>query len=77
VARAGNTGISAFIDIKGNVISKTEWWTQGYLKGELIPETRLTFFTKHGDWLLKTGVAAFMLSLIYFTGILLYRKYRK
>ncbi len=77
VARAGNTGISAFIDIKGNVISKTEWWTQGYLKGELIPETRLTFYTKHGDWLLKIGVVIFLLSMIYFSGLLLYRKYKR
>jgi apolipoprotein N-acyltransferase len=68
VARSANTGISAFIDIRGNVISKTGWWTQSCLKGELVPETRLTFYTKYGDWILKLGALTAVCCFLYFSG---------
>jgi apolipoprotein N-acyltransferase len=56
VARSGNTGISAFIDFKGKIISRTEWWKETSLKGSLIPENRITPYVKYGDWLLKCGI---------------------
>jgi apolipoprotein N-acyltransferase len=56
VARSGNTGISAFIDLRGKVISKTQWWTDATLTGKLIPETRITPYVKYGDWLLESGI---------------------
>ncbi len=64
VARSGNTGISAFIDLKGKVISKSEWWTEATLKGSLIPETRITLYVKYGDWLLKCGILSAIIVLI-------------
>ena len=78
VARAGNTGISAFIDFKGIVISKTEWWTETILKGTLIPETRITLYVKYGDYILKSGTFSTLIVLIFvFIGIPLYKKYSK
>jgi apolipoprotein N-acyltransferase len=76
VARAGNTGISALIDIKGNVISKTDWWTEATLKGILTPESRITPYVKYGDWLLKSGAfSAFTILLIAFIGVPFLKKY--
>jgi apolipoprotein N-acyltransferase len=67
VARSGNTGISAFIDLKGKIISKSEWWTEAAMKGTLIPETRMTPYVKYGDWLLKCAtVSAIIILLIVF-----------
>ena len=78
VARAGNTGISAFIDIRGRVISKTEWWTEAILKGTLTPETRITLYVKYGDWLLKFGTfSALIVLLIVFIVVPLLKKYSK
>ena len=78
VARCGNTGISAFIDLKGRVISKTEWWTEATLKGNLTPETRLTPYVRYGDWLLKIGAfSALIVLFIVFPGYLLQKKYKK
>lgn len=78
VARAGNTGISAFIDFKGRVISKTEWWTEDTLKGTLTPETRITPYVKYGDWLLKFGTfSAMIVLLIVFIVEPLFKKYSK
>jgi apolipoprotein N-acyltransferase len=68
VARAGNTGISAFIDLKGDIISRTGWWKEATLKGTLVPEKRITPYVKFGDWLLKCGlICAVLTVLIVFT----------
>ena len=52
VARAANTGISCFIDIRGKIIQKTEWWTPATLSGRIVPETRITPYVKYGDYLM-------------------------
>ena len=36
VVRAGNTGVSCIINIKGIRTKETKWWTQAVLKGEII-----------------------------------------
>jgi apolipoprotein N-acyltransferase len=56
VARAANTGISCFIDIKGRRTQETGWWTAGTIRGEIEPETRITPYVKYGDYLLKISV---------------------
>jgi apolipoprotein N-acyltransferase len=53
IARDGNTGISCIIDIRGNITKQTQWWSQTVLKGEIIPETRITPYVKYGDWLMR------------------------
>ncbi len=62
VARSANTGISGFIDPKGNVISKSEWWQEAVLKETVILNTDETFYVMYGDFLGKTGL---MLSVLY------------
>ena len=62
VARAANTGISGFIDAKGNVISHSEWWVEDALKATLVLNNDETIYVKYGDYLGKT---ALMLSLLY------------
>ncbi len=52
IARAANTGVSCLIDIRGKRTLETAWWTKAVLKGEIIPETRITFYVRHGDYIL-------------------------
>jgi apolipoprotein N-acyltransferase len=65
VARAANTGISCFTDIRVKRLSATQWWTPAVIKGEIIPETRITPYVRFGDYLLKISVAVSLLILIY------------
>ena len=44
IARCGNTGISCFIDRRGEIISQTGWWTRGTLVGEVHLSTEQTAF---------------------------------
>jgi apolipoprotein N-acyltransferase len=49
--RVANTGISAIIDAKGKVVSRTPWWEKTTLKGEIHLHRGQSFFARHGDYL--------------------------
>jgi apolipoprotein N-acyltransferase len=51
VARSANTGISAFINQKGDVVKKTKWWTADAINQEINLNEDLTFYVKTGDYL--------------------------
>jgi apolipoprotein N-acyltransferase len=70
VARSANTGISCIIDIKGNRTHESGWWSQAVIKGELRPESRMTFYSKHGDYLLHVSLfISVLILLIIFVAI--------
>lgn len=49
IARSANTGTSCFIDIKGRITQPTKYGEAIAIKGNIIPETRMTFYSKFGD----------------------------
>ena len=49
IARSANTGISAFINQRGDILQQTGWWERGYLAGTLNLNEEKTIFTVHGD----------------------------
>jgi len=62
IARSANTGISCFINQRGDVIQPTKWWTEAAIKGEININEKLTFYVKYGDYIAR--VAAFMSAVI-------------
>lgn len=67
VARAANTGISAFIDQRGTIVQRTKWWMPGTLKQDINLNEELTFYVKHGDYIAKSasfGGVAFLILLL-------------
>ena len=64
IARCGNTGISAIIDQKGDVLAQTEWWKKQTLEGSLNLNSRLTFFAQNGDITGRICTFAFLLLLL-------------
>ncbi|MEI7726701.1 MAG: apolipoprotein N-acyltransferase [Bacteroidota bacterium] len=51
IARSANTGISAFIDQRGDIHQVTAYWVPGVLKGTINSNDKLTFYVKHGDYI--------------------------
>ncbi len=49
IARSANTGISAFINQRGDILQQAGWWEKGYLAGTLNLNEEKTIFTVHGD----------------------------
>jgi apolipoprotein N-acyltransferase len=75
VVRAGNTGVSCFIDIKGARTSETEWWTRTTLSGEFYPETKMTAYAKHGDYILRiSSIISLLILFVVFIFIPMRKK---
>jgi apolipoprotein N-acyltransferase len=51
IARSANTGISGFINQRGDVISESKWWEPAALNETINLNSNLTFYTKFGDWI--------------------------
>lgn len=49
VARSANTGISGFINQKGDIIEKSGYWVEDSLHGSLISNNKLSFYVVYGD----------------------------
>jgi apolipoprotein N-acyltransferase len=72
IARSANTGISSFINQKGEVLQKIGWWQRSAIKATLNANDTMTFYTLHGDflgrisvWLGIAGLAGIALSIIF------------
>lgn len=62
IARCANTGISAIIDQRGEILSSTGWWQRCTLTGQVNLSSRTTFFVRHGD---LVGLACVILTLLF------------
>lgn len=62
VARSANTGISAFINERGDVVAQTPWWQAAALKADINLNDTMTFYTSTGDYL---AYAACLGCLVY------------
>lgn len=49
IVRSANTGISAYINQRGDIFQKTGWWTQEILHGYANLNEQVTFFVSQGD----------------------------
>jgi apolipoprotein N-acyltransferase len=77
IARSANTGVSCLIDIRGSRTVESGWWTRTVLKGEIYPETRMTFYVKYGDYLMRISlVISVIILLIIFIALPLREKLR-
>ena len=63
IARSANTGISAIINAKGEILLKSEYDTKTILKGNISPRSNLTFYVRYGDII---GRWAIFITGIYF-----------
>ena len=61
IARCGNTGISAFIDQRGEILSQSDWWTRETLSGEVNLNSEQTAFVRHGDLVGRVCTLLFLL----------------
>ena len=67
IARCANTGISAFIDQRGEILETSPWWKQAVMHGSINLNDDMTFFVRNGDitgrvctfvfWLLTAALA--------------------
>jgi len=64
IARCGNTGISAFINQRGDIVSQSHWWERETLEGMIYLNNEQTFFVRNGDIAGKAATVLFLLLLL-------------
>ncbi len=65
VVRSANTGISGFINQRGDLVKQSKWWTSTALKEDINLNDSLTVYVNNGDLLAKLfSILAVLLALI-------------
>jgi len=77
LVRAANTGISTIVDPTGKDEIRTEIFTRTVALGEVIPKSRLTFYTRFGDVFAQMITAVFFAPFIVHGYRLLGKKRRR
>lgn len=63
IARSANTGISAIINQKGEIVERTGWWEPAVIRGKVNLNDRVTFYVEHGDIAGRVSTFLFLLLL--------------
>jgi apolipoprotein N-acyltransferase len=74
IARSANTGISAFINQKGEIVSKTKYGEKKALKGKVQLNDRITFYSENGDLVAYLSILILTLLSTYFIALCMKRK---
>ena len=56
VARSANTGISGFINQRGDIIEQSKYWELTALRNTLKTNDKITFYVRYGDYIYKVAV---------------------
>ncbi len=65
IARSANTGTSCFINQRGDMEKATDFWVPAVIKGTLNYNEEITFYTKHGDYIMGISVLLSAVLLVY------------
>jgi apolipoprotein N-acyltransferase len=65
IARSANTGISCFINQRGDISQPTKWWKDDAIKETINANDELTFYAQYGDYIAKISSCVSILLIIY------------
>ena len=65
IARSASTGISSFINQKGEITQSTNWWKADAMVAELNVNNKITFFAARGNFLGRLSVFLTAFFLLY------------
>lgn len=58
IIRSANTGISCFVNQKGEILQATPYWKRAVINGDVGLNDKITFYVKNGDYLAKLSLYA-------------------
>ncbi|MFI3261774.1 MAG: apolipoprotein N-acyltransferase [Rikenellaceae bacterium] len=74
IARSANTGISAFINQRGEISKSLGWDERGVLNGDIALNKKFTFFVVFGDIIGRVSAYTLVLCLLYFVAYIRKKK---
>ncbi len=75
IARSANTGISCFINQRGDISMSTGWWKPAVIRGSLNASDRVTFYARWGDYPGRLSILASIAVLLRIFILKIKRKY--
>jgi len=64
IVRSANTGISAIINEKGEILASTDWWEEDVISAKVKLNSTLTFYAKYGDYIGRIASLLAVLMLV-------------
>ncbi len=64
IARAANTGISCFINQRGDVLQPTSWWVETSINGTINANNVITFYVMYGNYIARISLFISILLLL-------------
>ncbi|MFA5783215.1 MAG: apolipoprotein N-acyltransferase [Bacteroidales bacterium] len=77
VAQSANTGISGFINQRGDVLQKTSWWQGDVITQTLLLNEEKTFYVRYGDYIGRTAFYMGAVIFLYTFFLSVSRKFKK
>ncbi len=74
IARSANTGVSCFINERGDILSMFPYGKKGFLYRKISVNNIKTFYTKHGDYIY---IISFLIEIIIISYAITYYIFRK
>lgn len=65
VCRSANTGISAFINQRGDIVQQSKWWVKTALKQDINLNSDITFYVRFGDYIPLAGSFVAVLCVLF------------
>ncbi len=74
IARSANTGISGFINQKGEIVQRSKWWVQDALRGTILSNKQMTFYSSHGEYIGHGALWAALLLFLFAVAMAVVRR---
>jgi len=65
IIRSANTGITCYINQRGDIVNRSAWWEKTALIGEIRLNDELTFYTKWGDFISRIASLMALILFLY------------
>ena len=74
IARSANTGVSGFINARGDVIQSLGWEKRGVLTQSVEVREEITPYVTYGDWVGRMSLLVSLLGVLYYSAYSIKRK---
>ncbi|HSW67270.1 MAG TPA: apolipoprotein N-acyltransferase [Bacteroidales bacterium] len=64
IARSANTGISCFVNKRGDILQPTQYWEQDVIRDKMFPNDEITFYVRHGDYIARVSAFGAVMMLL-------------
>lgn len=64
IARSANTGISCFVNQRGDISQRTEYWEPAVISSDINLNDKITFYVRYGDYIARGCTIGAVLLLI-------------